>query len=117
MPGSLKNTALALARLSPSTVSSVVAPRGTPRGETELMVGGVVRLPVGQSEVVLAAKAAALKAAAAQVNASNFFIATSPCEERGPEAPRRPGGPPHNDKSQTTRQTFPPPRSSHPAQT
>ena len=61
-PGSLKNTALVLARLSPSTVSSVVAPRGTPRGETELMVGGVVRLPVGESVVVLAAKAATEKA-------------------------------------------------------
>src|SRR3984957_226350 len=58
MPGSLKKTALACARFRPSTVSSVVAPRGTPRGETELIVGGVVRLPVGES-VVLAAKAAA----------------------------------------------------------
>src|SRR5580658_2353302 len=59
MPGSLKKTALALARLSPSTVSSVVAPRGTPRGETELMVGGVVRLPVGESGVVAARAAEA----------------------------------------------------------
>ena len=69
IPGSLKNTALAFARLSPSTVSSVVAPRGTPRGETEAMVGGVVRLPVGESEVVLAAKAATVNA-----NPRNTFI-------------------------------------------
>ena len=50
----------------------VVAPRGTPRGETELMVGGVVRLPVGQSEVVLAGNAAAEKA-----RARRGFIAAS----------------------------------------
>jgi hypothetical protein len=74
MPGTLKNTALALARLSPSMVNSVAAPRGTPRGETELMVGGVVRLPVGES-VVLAAKAAP---AAMQANASNALIESSP---------------------------------------
>ena len=42
----------ALARFRPSTVISTVPPRGTPCGETELIVGGVVRLPVGQSVVV-----------------------------------------------------------------
>ena len=41
--------ALALARFRPSTVISTVAPRATPSGATELMVGGVVRLPVGES--------------------------------------------------------------------
>jgi len=47
----------------------VVAPRGTPRGETEAIVGGVVRLPVGESDVVLAAKAAPT-----QANTSSAFI-------------------------------------------
>src|SRR5690348_12041292 len=49
IPGSLKYTALVLARLRPSTFISTVAPRATPMGVTELIVGGVVRLPVGQS--------------------------------------------------------------------
>ena len=71
-PGSLKKTAVVPARLRPSTTSSVVAPRGMPRGETELMVGGVVRLPVGDS-VVLAANAAP-----AQAKARIAFICLSP---------------------------------------
>src|SRR5437016_3346660 len=39
MPGSLKYTALVRARFRPSTFISTVAPRATPRGVTELMVG------------------------------------------------------------------------------
>jgi hypothetical protein len=54
----------------------VVAPRGTPRGETDAMVGGVVRLPVGESVV-----AAAVRAAAAAMNGR------SRCS--GAKAPRR----------------------------
>jgi FlaA1/EpsC-like NDP-sugar epimerase len=41
----------ARARFSPSTVISTVAPRETPCGDTELMVGGVMRVPVGESAV------------------------------------------------------------------
>src|ERR1700722_11507096 len=44
--------ALALARLRPSTVISTVVPRATPTGETELSVGGVMRLPVGESPAI-----------------------------------------------------------------
>src|SRR5260370_20502822 len=39
----------ARARFRPSTVISTVAPRDTPCGDTELMVGGVMRVPVGES--------------------------------------------------------------------
>src|SRR5262249_11872340 len=48
-PGWLKYTAEARARLKPSTVISTVAPRARPSGDTSLTVGGVMRLPVGES--------------------------------------------------------------------
>src|SRR2546429_5135003 len=60
-PGSVKSTALGRERFKPSTFISTVAPRATPKGVTELIVGGVVRLPVGHS-VELWAKAAAVMA-------------------------------------------------------
>src|SRR6478609_7093446 len=41
----------ARARFRPSTVISTVAPRETPCGDTELIVGGVMRLPVGESAI------------------------------------------------------------------
>src|SRR5438270_5910102 len=42
--------ALARARFRPSTVISTAVPRATPSGETELSVGGVVRLPAANNE-------------------------------------------------------------------
>src|SRR5436309_2858546 len=72
IPGSLKYTALVRARLRPSTFISTVAPRATPSGETELIVGGVVRLPVGQSSADCA-NAVAARAAASKM----FFIHTT----------------------------------------
>src|SRR5437868_3460976 len=41
----------ALARFKPSIVISTVAPRCTPCGDSALMVGGVIRVPVGESLV------------------------------------------------------------------
>src|SRR5690242_15099097 len=74
IPGLLKYTALVLARLRPSTFISTVAPRATPMGVTELIVGGVVRLPVGQSAAVCAEAAAAMVA-----NSRMLFIPKPQC--------------------------------------
>src|ERR1041384_4025769 len=50
--------ALARARFSPSTVISTLVPRATPRGATELSVGGVVRLPAPERTVAQSSRAA-----------------------------------------------------------
>src|SRR6266481_1713640 len=52
----------ARAKLNPSTVISTVAPRETPCGDTELMVGGVMRLPVGESAICWANTEVAMEA-------------------------------------------------------